>query len=138
MKKVVKFIFIILIFVTINVILLVPTYAISSCVEDHFSNLKTTTDEESGTDIIRTPPSENSCPYTAMSMLLSFYDTYWNDRFVDEHYDWQAGTYNATTDTLAETFSAKDEAADLKALYSAGSSSSVDDELAAMKASLGL
>jgi hypothetical protein len=43
-------------------------------------------------------------------MLLSFYDTYWNDRFVDEHYDWQAGTYIGSADVLSETFSAKDEA----------------------------
>ena len=66
--------------VLIFVILLVgsfsfPAYAIStSCVNDHFNRLITTGYEES--QIIRTPPSENTCPYVALSLLLTFYDTY--------------------------------------------------------------
>lgn len=86
----------------------IPIYAISTtCVQDHFSNLITTGSGDN--QIIRTPPSENSCPYTAMSMLLMFYDSYWHEDFVDDNYEWQAGTYNAETDQLIETFNANAE-----------------------------
>lgn len=55
-----------------------------SCVESHFTNLVTT---GAGEDkVIRTPPSENTCPYVALSLLLSFYDAYWNDKFVADEY----------------------------------------------------
>ena len=66
------------------------------CVLNHFSNLDFSSIYE-GPET-RTPPSMNSCPYTAMSMLLSFYDTYWNDRFVDEKYEWQDGMYSGDGD----------------------------------------
>ncbi len=90
----------------------IPTYAIStSCVEDHFSMLRYDYDG-TAKDKIRTPPSENSCPYTAMSMLLMFYDTYWNDRFVDFNYEWQPGLYDSFNDELDETFAPIEEAED--------------------------
>ena len=31
--------------------------------------------------------THGSCGYTAVSMLLSFYDTYWDDNIIDEQYD---------------------------------------------------
>ncbi|MBQ8303309.1 MAG: hypothetical protein IJX97_07215 [Clostridia bacterium] len=91
----------------------VSAQAISTlCVEDHFTNLVTTGSDSS--EVIRTPPSEDSCPYTAMSMLLSFYDSYWRDDFIVSadginETDWEQGVYDPTTDTLIETFSASKE-----------------------------
>lgn len=73
------------------------------CVKDHFNSLITTG------EIIRTPPSEMSCSYAALSMLLSFYDAYWHDDFVPEQYEWDNGIYDPSTDTLIETFNAKTE-----------------------------
>lgn len=92
-------------------ILTTPVYAIStSCLGSHFSMLCFDGDKIVTTDDkVRTPPSENSCPYTAMSMLLMFYDSYWHEDFVDDNYEWQAGTYNAETDQLIETFNANAE-----------------------------
>ncbi|MBQ8302081.1 MAG: hypothetical protein IJX97_00850 [Clostridia bacterium] len=92
----------------------VSAQAIStSCVVDHFTNLVTT--GASSSEVIRTPPSAYSCSYTAMSMLLSFYDSYWRDDFIVSadginETDWEQGVYNPTTDTLIETFSASEEA----------------------------
>ena len=89
----------------------IPVYAIlTTCVNDHFSNLYTTFEEDE--TIIRTPPSKESCAYVAMSMLLTFYDSYWNERFVEDQYEWQNGIYNSDTDELLETFAATEEAAD--------------------------
>lgn len=89
-----------------------PAYAIStSCVQDHFSMLRYDYDSTEN-DKIRTPPSENSCPYTAMSMLLMFYDAYWNDRFVDFNHEWQLGVYDSLNDKLEETFAPIEEAED--------------------------
>ena len=56
-------------------ILSIRAFAIT-CVEDHFQKLKAS----------EAPPSEDSCPYVAMSMLLSYYDAYWNDQFVIDDY----------------------------------------------------
>ena len=82
-----------------------------SCVESHFSFLRYDyvgcLDQET-----RTPPSEYTCPYVAMSLLLSFYDTYWNDKFVDEQYEWQEATYDSSKDKLVETFAPTTEAED--------------------------
>ena len=47
-----------------------------------------------------------------MSMLLSFYDTYWNDGFVIDKYEWDNGIYHSQDDTLTRTFSAIEEAED--------------------------
>ncbi len=50
----------------------------SSSADKYFSELK------------RNIPNNvvGSCGYVAMSMLLAYYDTYWNDSFVDAQYDW--------------------------------------------------
>ena len=34
--------------------------------------------------------SKGSCGYVALSMILSFYDTYWDDRVIPENYDQNA------------------------------------------------
>ena len=89
----------------------IPAYAISgSCVSHHFMSLTTETDEDGNVVVIPTPPSEMSCAYAAMSMLLTFYDSYWDNNFVDDHYEWQNGLYNSSTDSLIRTFSAIEEA----------------------------
>ena len=97
-------------------ILSTPAFAISTyCVQNHFSMLCFDADgdgDDEYEDEIRTPPSENTCPYVAMSLLLTFYDSYWNDDFVADEYEWEPGTYNRTTDTLIETFAATTEAKD--------------------------
>ena len=110
MKKQKKIIILVFLFAIIGNIISLPTYAISElCNKDHFDKLHTTGSNE--TQIIRTPPSENTCPYVAMSLLLTFYDSYWNDDFVADEYEWEPGTYNRTTDTLTETFAPTIEAA---------------------------
>ena len=77
-----------------------------TCVEDHFSKLRYSNASYS-------PPSYNTCAYTAMSMLLSYYDSYWRDDFVvpvnGNELDWDAGVYNSNTDTLEQTFDAETE-----------------------------
>lgn len=76
-------------------------------VTDHFNKLDGTS---------HCPPNmgntmiEGSCAFVAMSMLLSYYDTYWNDNIVPETLDWQEGEYNSTTDILTSTFNANEEA----------------------------
>lgn len=75
----------------------------ATCVEEHFSNLNSL----SGEDV---PPNPyGSCPYVAMSMLLSFYDSYWDDDFIVEDLDWDNGVFNSATETLSSTFSATSE-----------------------------
>ena len=110
-ERMIKLTSTILLFSIILSIFGVPVYAIStSCVQNHFQNLIATGSGEER--IIRTPPSENTCPYVAMSLLLTFYDTYWNEKFVEDNYEWEAGTYNSYTDTLVETFAPTLEADD--------------------------
>ena len=104
--------FILLLSVFISSLLSIPTYAIStSCVESHFSNLHQT-ENSMGEITIRTPPSEKSCAYVALSLLLTFYDSYWSDEFVENDYEWEDATYNSANDTLIETFAATEEAED--------------------------
>ena len=73
----------------------------SSCVEDHFNMLGTTSNS--------TPPSVYSCAYVALSMLLTFYDSYWHEDFVPDRFEWDKGTYDSSTDTLLTTFNASTE-----------------------------
>ena len=98
-------------FVIILAIATIPASATSeTCVEDHFSKLKSYWDENL---LVRaTPPSVESCGYVALSMLLSFYDSYWNDVFVADRYEWNKGIYNSQTGELIRTFAAIDEAED--------------------------
>ena len=83
-----------------------------TCVEEHFDLL--TYDNYHGESVDPNPPSENSCPYATLSMLLSFYDAYWSDDFVPEDYDWDDGEYNLTTQSVVRTFSAKSETGEWK------------------------
>ena len=118
-EKIVKIVSVLTAVVLFTGILCTPVSAIStSCVQHHFSMLtfNPNTEDVVDDDEIRTPPSENTCPYVAMSMLLTFYDSYWNDRFVDDRYEWDAGTYDSSTDTLTETFAATTEAQDWEEL----------------------
>ncbi len=77
-----------------------------SCLEDHFNKLKRANNADS-------PPSYNTCAYVAMSMLLTYYDSYWREDFVvpvnGNNMDWDRGRYNSNTDTLERTFNANTE-----------------------------
>lgn len=73
------------------------------CLEDHFSNL------HMGNSAHVPPNPIGSCPYVAMSMFLSFYDSYWDDDFIVEDLDWDNGVFNSSTETLSSTFSASSE-----------------------------
>lgn len=39
----------------------------------------------------------NSCTYVAMGMLLSYYDTYWNDNIIPENYDKNSAFWNSSS-----------------------------------------
>ena len=41
--------------------------------------------------------SKGSCGYVALSMILSFYDTYWDDRVIPENYDQNANFQTGTS-----------------------------------------
>ena len=114
MKKTSKIISSVLIAIFILSNCVIPAFALSSCLESHFGKLHTTGRSSLGNEIFRTPPSENTCPYVAMSLLLTFYDSYWNDRFVDDQYEWNVGTYDSSTDILVDTFAPIPEANDWK------------------------
>lgn len=80
-------------------------------VEDHFDKLSVASHPYWN---VSTPPSENTCAYTAMSMILSYYDAYWHKDFVPDDLDWNTGRYNLfneelSRDQLNETFTAKSE-----------------------------
>ena len=77
-KKVVTFIVVFAMFLS----LIIPTYAeestgYTSCRDRFFRELKEYVPEN----------IMNSCSYVAMSMLLSYYDTCWNDNFVADEYE---------------------------------------------------
>lgn len=84
-----------------------------SCVTDHFSNLTTHLIDGKVTEMV--PPNmDGTCVFVAMSMLLSFYDMYWNDQFIvpiteDRDMDWEVGKYNSSSDVVLNTFYANDE-----------------------------
>ena len=78
----------------------------TNCVEEHFDNLKFTYDFGSNTAHPKVPINLNSCCYVSMSMMLAFYDTYWNDRFVDDSLEWSSGSYDLSKDNLKNTFHA--------------------------------
>lgn len=82
-----------------------------SCVEHHFEQFENLvpTGEYVPENI------DDTCAYVAMSMMLSFYDYYWNDRFVPtvinsdgttHEMGWNNGTYYSNIDKLT-TFTAK-------------------------------
>ncbi len=80
-------------------------------VEDHFDRLNVVSHPNWR---VSTPPSENTCAYTAMSMILSYYDAYWHEDFVPDDLEWNTGRYNLfdeelSRDKLTETFTAKTE-----------------------------
>ena len=54
---------------------------------------------------------DGTCAFVAMSMLLSYYDTYWNDTIVEDNLEWQQGRYDISTDYLYSTFNANEEVA---------------------------
>ena len=92
-----------------------------TCLEEHFSKLN------SSNNGFVPPNVEDSCPYVAMSMLLSFYDAYWDDDFIVENLDWDVGVFDSSTKNLVKTFSATSER---KAWIDWYNSSFVDYELA--------
>ena len=87
-------------------------FAISDdCLYHHFYNLKEYYGND-GNKVDVTPPSVRSCSFTAISLLLTFYDSYWNDQFVYGNQGWTPGIYNSGTGELIRTFTAEHEAAD--------------------------
>ena len=76
-------------------------------IKDHFENMNGVT--KAPPNMRATEFANGSCAFVAMSMLLSYYDTYWNDTIVPETLEWQQGTYDSDTDELTATFNANDE-----------------------------
>ena len=77
----------------------------TTCIKDHFDKLNYNKEE--------VPPNmDGTCVFVAMSMLLGYYDSYWNDNFIQSmdngitQMDWESGVYNSRTDTLSQTFNA--------------------------------
>lgn len=99
MRKSVKLISVLLMLV----ILFTGVFGINSfavtAVEDHFGKLNLLNDQT--TTLL---PSQNTCGYVAMSMLLTFYDSYWHKNFVEENYEWQQGRFASETLELKRTF----------------------------------
>ncbi len=103
-----------IVFVIVTIIILsccvfsVSAYAVSEkCLADHFNNLN---DIDVYDGFFMPPNPDGSCAYVAMSLLISFYDTYWNDRFVPNNLEWNNGVYNSSSDSLQRTFIELDEA----------------------------
>lgn len=96
---------------------IIPSYAYvdkdvdnKTCLEHHFEMVGLT----NSVSYYPVPPNiEGSCGYVAMSMLLSYYDTYWDNRFVPENLEWNKGEYNFNNDRLVSTFTAEDENSEL-------------------------
>ena len=84
-----------------------------TCLSDHFSKLNCYHNDNFAH---RIPVNAiGTCGQVAMSMVLSYYDFYWNDIFVPTIYDsegnshemgWREGRFNADTGIVTETFSA--------------------------------
>ena len=112
-KSLNKFISIILVFVIS--LSLMPSIKVnadagstrSKMIKDHFESLGVY--EYNPPNMSVTEMIDGTCAFVAMSMLLSYYDTYWNDAIVDDRLEWQKGTYYLTTDVLDSTFNANNE-----------------------------
>ena len=109
MKKINKFIASIVVFVMILSTFSIFANADTSSprrkmIVDHFDSLY-------GNPKI-SPNMDGSCAFVAMSMLLSYYDTYWNDEIVDKDLEWDKGMYYSATDYLESTFNANNEYSD--------------------------
>ena len=99
-----------------SLIFVLPTGAATqplreSCVTDHFATLKKYKKKDT-VYVTPVPPNmDGTCVFVSMSMLLSFYDSYWRDDFVVNSIDglthemgWTRGEYDSSTDTLNKTF----------------------------------
>ena len=80
----------------------------SSCVKEHFNWIQSESYLEPGEgddDYNPLYPSNNigSCSYVALSLLLSFYDAYWDDRFVPNAYE-TMGVIDPTNGEISEDF----------------------------------
>lgn len=124
MKKYNKFISLLLSLVmTFSALFSIVVYADGieerpTCLVDHFSKL---TKSHANVYKNRIPINTiGTCTHVAMSMLLSYYDSYWSDDFVAEEIEWDKGIYNSSTDKLSETFTASSEAYDWNAWKNAG------------------
>lgn len=53
-----------------------PSESFSTCADHYFSKIGAVPENVNG-----------SCVYVALSMILSFYDTYWSDMFVEENFE---------------------------------------------------
>ncbi|MBR3876053.1 MAG: hypothetical protein IKJ25_04670 [Clostridia bacterium] len=55
------------------------------------------------------PNAEGSCGYVAMSMVLSYYDTYWHKDFVSENLEFDEGEYDPEDEVIKKIFNAESE-----------------------------
>lgn len=74
---------------------------------DHFENLDGTPSGPPNMSV--TELIDGTCAFVAMSMILAYYDSYWNDRIVPENLDWEQGRYNSAIDELDYTFNTDNE-----------------------------
>ena len=63
-------------------------YTHTDFVSEHFEWVQDDGSGENNTIVSHYPENVvGSCAYTAMSLFLSFYDAYWDDRFVPDDYE---------------------------------------------------
>lgn len=88
--------------ILLSSIFTVTSYALDQCVNDMFDNLT-----KNNTYV---PPNPvGNCYFTAISMLLMYYDTYFHDDFVADNLEWLPGEYDSLNNSLSKTFSAENE-----------------------------
>ena len=90
-------------------------------IKDHFEHLNIFEGDVA-------PNMNGTCAFVAMSMLLSYYDSYWNDRFIPNDMDWDAGMYNSSNDTLYSTFNANTEASEWDSYSGSAEDFSIEHE----------
>ena len=103
-KKIGKICLVILITSVLLSLLVVLAYADentntnTSCLGEHFAWVEDEGATSASDEEHRMPYNvRGSCPYIAMSLMLSYYDAYWDDRFVpDTHYYERKGTISSS------------------------------------------
>lgn len=73
----------------------------TSCVDEHFNSVQNDAEPEDA-EVYPTNDIGN-CPYVASSLLLSFYDAYWDDRFVPDNYE-TTGAISTTNGNISRYF----------------------------------
>ena len=88
-KKILFFVITIILILSLIGIIAVASEGNShdSCVEEHFNYVQEISKNNNDLDGLYPSNPIGSCPYVAMSLLLSYYDAYWDDRFVPNDYE---------------------------------------------------